>query len=69
MKRRTKIIIKSKVLDDDLDLMDVRATVSGDLEIAINAIITASAELLKDTGNVEQSLETFIKDLKREVRE
>lgn len=69
MKRRTKIIIKSKVLDDDLDLMDVRATVSGDLEIAINALITASAELLKDTGNVEQSLETFIKDLKREVRE
>lgn len=69
MKRRTKIIIKSKVLDDDLDLMDVRATVSGDLELAINAIITASAELLKDTGNVEQSLETFIKDLKREVRE
>ena len=69
MKRRTKIIIKSKVLDDDLDLMDVRATVSGDLGLAINAIITASAELLKDTGNVEQSLETFIKDLKREVRE
>lgn len=69
MKRRTKIIIKSKVLDDDLDLMDVRATVSGDLELAINAIITASAELLKDTCNVEQSLETFIKDLKREVRE
>lgn len=69
MKRRTKIIIKSKVLDDDLELMYVRASVSGDLSLAINALITASAEALKDTGNVEQSLETFIKDLKREVRE
>lgn len=69
MKKRTKIIIKGKVLDDDLELMDVRASVSGDLELAINALITASAELLKDTGNVEQSLEAFIKDLKREVRE
>lgn len=69
MKKRTKIIIKSKVLDDGLDLMDVRARVSGDLALAINALITASAELLKDTGNVEQSLEAFIKDLKREVRE
>lgn len=68
MKKRTKIIIKSKVLDYDLELMDVRASVSGDLELAINALITASAELLKDTNNVEQSLEAFIKDLKREVR-
>lgn len=69
MKKRTKIVIKSKVLDEELELLDVDVRVKGDLEIALNAIITASAELLKDTGNVEQSLETFIKDLKREVRE
>lgn len=69
MKKRTKIVIKSKVIDEELELMDVHTVVKGDLEIAINAIITASAGLLKDTGSVEDNLELFIRNLKREVSE
>ena len=68
MKKRTKIVIKSKVIDEELELMDVHTVVKGDLEIAINAIITAAADLLIDTGEVEKNLEVFIRDLKREVR-
>lgn len=68
MKKRTKIVIKSKVIDEELELMDVDVRVKGDLEIAINAIITAAAELLKDTGSIEDNLELFIRDLKKEVR-
>lgn len=68
MKKRTKIVIKSKVIDEDLELMDVHTVVKGDLEIAINAIITASAGLLKDTGSIEDNLELFIRNLKKEVR-
>lgn len=68
MKNRTKIVIKSKVLDEELEIMDVHTVVKGDIEIAINAIITASAELLKDTGSIEDNLELFIRDLKKEVR-
>lgn len=69
MKKRTKIVIKSKVIDEDLELMDVDVRVKGDLEIALNAITTAAAELLKDTGSIEDNLELFIRDLKREVSE
>lgn len=69
MKKRTKIVIKSKVLNEDLELMDVDVCVKGDLEIALNAITTAAAELLKDTGSIEDNLELFIRDLKREVSE
>lgn len=69
MKKRTKIVIKSKVLNEDLELMDVDVSVKGDLEIALNAITTAAAELLKDTGSIEDNLELFIRDLKREVSE
>lgn len=69
MKKRTKLVIKSKVIDEELELMDVDVCVKGDLEIALNAIITAAAELLKDTGSVEDNLELFIRNLKREVRE
>ena len=69
MKKRTKIVIKSKVLNEDLELMDVDVRVKGDLEIALNAITTAAAELLKDTGSIEDNLELFIRDLKREVSE
>ena len=69
MKKRTKIVIKSKVIDEELELMDVHTVVKGDLEIAINAIITAAAELLKDTGSIEDNLELFIRNLKREVSE
>lgn len=68
MNKRTKIVIKSKVLDEELEIMDVHTVVKGDIEIAINAIITASAELLKDTGSIEDNLELFIRDLKKEVR-
>lgn len=68
MKKRTKIVIKSKVIDEELELMDVRTVVKGDLEIAINAIITAAAELLKDTGSIEDNLKLFISNLKKEVR-
>lgn len=68
MKKRTKIVIKSKVIDEDLELMDVDVRVKGDLEIAINAIITAAAGLLKDTGSIEDNLELFISNLKKEVR-
>ena len=69
MKKHTKIVIKSKVIDEELELMDVHTVVKGDLEIAINAIITASAELLKDKSSVEDNLELFIRNLKREVSE
>lgn len=69
MKKRTKIVIKSKILNEDLELMDVDVRVKGDLEIALNAITTAAAELLKDTGSIEDNLELFIRDLKREVSE
>ena len=69
MKKRTKIVIKSKVLNEDLELMDVDVSVKGDLEIALNAITIAAAELLKDTGSIEDNLELFIRDLKREVSE
>ena len=48
--------------------MDVNVCVKGDLGIAINAIITAAADLLIDTGEPEKNLEVFIRDLKREVR-
>lgn len=68
MKKRTKIVIKSKVIDEEAELMDVDVCVKGDLEIAINAIITAAADLLIDTGEAEKNLEVFIRDLKREVR-
>lgn len=68
MKKRTKIVIKNKVIDEELELMDVHTVVKGDIEIAINAIITAAAELLKDTGSIEDNLELFIRDLKKEVR-
>ena len=68
MKKRTKLVIKSKVIDEDLELMDVDVRVKGDLEIALNAIITAAADLLIDTGEPEKNLEVFIRDLKREVR-
>lgn len=68
LKKRTKIVIKSKVIDEELELMDVHTVVKGDIEIAINAIITASAELLKDTGSIEDNLELFISNLKKEVR-
>ena len=69
MKKRTKIVIKSKVIDEELELMDVHTVVKGDLEITINAIMTPSAVLLKDTGRVEDNLELFITNLKREVSE
>lgn len=69
MKKRTKLVIKSKVIDEELELMDVDVCVKGDLEIAINAIITAAADLLIDTGSVEDNLELFIRNLKREVSE
>ena len=69
MKKRTKIVIKSKVIDEELELMDVHTVVKGDLEIAINAIITAAADLLIDTGEAEKNLEVFIRNLKREVSE
>lgn len=68
MKKRTKIVIKSKVIDEELELMDVDVCVKGDLEIAINALVTAAADLLIDTGEPEKNLEVFIRDLKREVR-
>lgn len=68
MKNRTKLVIKSKVIDEELELMDVNVCVKGDLGIAINAIITAAADLLIDTGEPEKNLEVFIRDLKREVR-
>lgn len=69
MKKRAKIVIKSKILNEDLELMDVDVRVKGDLEIALNAITTAAAELLKDTGSIEDNPELFIRDLKREVSE
>ena len=68
MKKHTKLVIKSKVIDEELELIDVDVCVKGDLEIAINAIITAAADLLIDTGEAEKNLELFIRDLKREVR-
>ena len=68
MKKRTKLVIRSKVIDEELELIDVDVCVKGDLEIAINAIITAAADLLIDTGEAEKNLELFIRDLKREVR-
>lgn len=68
MKKHTKLVIKGKVIDEELELMDVDVCVKGDLEIAINAIITAAADLLTDTGEPEKNLEVFIRDLKREVR-
>lgn len=68
MKKHTKLVIKGKVIDEELELMDVAVCVTRDLEIAINAIITAAADLLIDTGEPEKNLEVFIRDLKREVR-
>lgn len=68
LKKRTKIVIKSKVIDEELELMDVHTVVKGDIKIAINAIVTAAANLLIDTGEAEKNLELFIRDLKKEVR-